>query len=180
MQTIRGLIGVWVGSKLMGDLRKDVYQSLMRLSLSYFDRRQTSQFIGRVNSDAEAMRQFMTDGVTYLSGEVLRIVAIFIIIFSLDWKLSLFALLPVPVMIIVSMTIWPKIDRRWYQQWRSIFRLNTLVGDSLQGRRLAEKARRRLVIRKLTLWLYAITFGWRGCGSSSFRYLALSRALERS
>jgi ATP-binding cassette, subfamily B, bacterial len=138
MQTIRGLIGVWVGSKLMGDLRKDVYQSLMRLSLSYFDRRQTSQFIGRVNSDAEAMRQFMTDGVTYLSGEVLRIVAIFIIIFSLDWKLSLFALLPVPVMIIVSMTIWPKIDRRWYQQWRSIFRLNTLVGDSLQGIRVVK------------------------------------------
>ncbi|WP_435164405.1 ABC transporter ATP-binding protein [Paenibacillus glycanilyticus] len=138
MQTVRGYIGVWVGSKLMGDLRKDIYGSLMRLSISFFDRRQTSQFIGRVNSDSEAMRQFMTDGVVFVCGESLRIVAIFVIMLSLDWKLSLFALLPVPVMIAVSMTIWPKIGRRWYQQWRSIFRLNTLVGDSLQGIRVVK------------------------------------------
>ncbi|ACT02887.1 ABC transporter ATP-binding protein [Paenibacillus sp. JDR-2] len=138
MQTVRGYIGVWVGSKLMGDLRRDIYGSLMRLSISFFDRRQTSQFIGRVNSDSEAMRQFMTDGVVFVCGESLRIVAIFVIMLSLDWKLSLFALLPVPVMIAVSMTIWPKIGRRWYQQWRSIFRLNTLVGDSLQGIRVVK------------------------------------------
>jgi ATP-binding cassette subfamily B protein len=138
MQTVRGYIGVWVGSKLMGDLRKDVYGALMRLSLAFFDRRQTSQFIGRVNNDAEAMRQFMTDGVVFVCGETMRIVAIFIIMFTLDWKLSLFALLPMPVMVAVSMTIWPKIGRRWYQQWRSIFRLNTLVGDSLQGIRVVK------------------------------------------
>src|SRR5690606_27848239 len=43
MQTTRGLIGVWAGSKIMGDLRSDIYRSLMRLSLAFFDRRQTSQ-----------------------------------------------------------------------------------------------------------------------------------------
>jgi len=138
MQSVRGLIGVWVGSKLMGDLRKDVYASLMKLSLAYFDRRQTSQFIGRVNSDSEAMRQFMTDGVIWVTGESLRFVSIFVIMFSLDWRLTLFALLPMPVMIAVSLTIWPKIGRRWYQQWRSIFRLNVLVGDSLQGIRVVK------------------------------------------
>lgn len=138
MQTVRGLIGVWVGSKLMGDLRKDIYSALMRLSLAFFDRRQTSQFIGRVNSDSEAMRQFMTDGVIWVTGETLRVIAIFIIMFGLDWKLTLFALLPMPFMVIVSMKLWPKIGRRWYQQWRAIFRLNVLVGDSLQGIRVVK------------------------------------------
>lgn len=122
----------------MGDLRQDIYRSLMRLSLAFFDRRQTSQFIGRVNNDSEAMRQFMTDGVIFVTGESLRIVAIFVMMLTLDWKLSLFALLPVPVMVVLSMTIWPKIGRRWSQQWRSIFRLNTLVGDSLQGIRVVK------------------------------------------
>lgn len=138
MQTVRGLIGVWVGSKLMGDLRDDIYKSLMRLSLAFFDKRQTSQFIGRVNSDSEAMRQFMTDGVIWVTGESLRVVAIFVIMFGLDWKLTLYALLPMPVMVLVSMKLWPKIGRRWYQQWRSIFRLNVLVGDSLQGIRVVK------------------------------------------
>lgn len=138
MQTIRGYIGIWVGSKLMGDVRKDIYASLMRLSLAFFDRRQTSQFIGRVNNDAESMRQFMTDGVMFVAGESLRIIAIFAILFGLDWKLSLFALLPVPIMITLSFIIWPKIGRRLYQQWRSIFRLNTLVGETLQGIRVVK------------------------------------------
>lgn len=138
MQTIRGYIGIWVGSKLMGDVRKDIYGSLMRLSLAFFDRRQTSQFIGRVNNDAESMRQFMTDGVMFVAGESLRIIAIFAILFGLDWKLSLFALLPVPIMITLSFIIWPKIGRRLYQQWRSIFRLNTLVGETLQGIRVVK------------------------------------------
>ncbi|BBI31539.1 ABC transporter ATP-binding protein [Cohnella abietis] len=138
MQTVRGLIGVWVGSKLMGDLRNDIYRSLMRLSLAFFDRRQTSQFIGRVNNDSEAMRQFMTDGIIWVSGESLRVIAIFIIMFGLDWKLTLFALIPMPILIFTSLKIWPKIGRRWYQQWRSIFRLNVLVGDSLQGIRVVK------------------------------------------
>ncbi|MEK5060183.1 ABC transporter [Paenibacillus sp. FSL H7-0326] len=138
MQTVRGLLGVWVGSKLMGDIRKDIYHALMKLSLSFFDRRQTSQFIGRVNSDSEAMRQFMTDGIIWVTGESLRVVAIFAIMFGLDWKLTLFALLPMPVMVFVSLSLWPKIGRRWYQQWRSIFRLNVIVGDSLQGIRVVK------------------------------------------
>ncbi|WP_108992135.1 ABC transporter ATP-binding protein [Paenibacillus agaridevorans] len=138
MQTIRGFIGIWVGSKVMGDIRNDIYGSLMRLSLAYFDKRQTSQFIGRVNSDAESMRQFLTDGVIYVGGELLRFIAICVIIFSLDWQLSLLALLPVPFMIIASFTILPKVGRRLYQQWRSIFRLNTLVGESMQGIRVVK------------------------------------------
>jgi ATP-binding cassette subfamily B protein len=138
MQTVRGLIGVWIGSKIMGDLRHDVYHSLMKLSLSFFDRRQSSQFIGRVNNDSEAMRQFMTDGVIWVSGESLRVIAIFAIMFSMDWKLTLLAMLPMPLMVVLSTVLWPMIGRRWYQQWRSIFRLNALVGDSLQGIRVVK------------------------------------------
>jgi ATP-binding cassette subfamily B protein len=39
---------------------------------------------------------------------------------------------------VVSGVLWPMIGRRWYQQWRSIFRLNALVGDSLQGIRVVK------------------------------------------
>lgn len=138
MQTVRGYIGMWVGSKLMRDIRKEIFGSLMRLSLAYFDRRQTSQFISRVNQDAEEMRQFMTDGVVFVCGHTLRIAAIFIIMCGLDWKLSLFALLPVPIIVAFSLTIWPRIGRLMYQQWRAIFRVNILVGESLQGIRVVK------------------------------------------
>ncbi|MFK7696595.1 ABC transporter ATP-binding protein [Paenibacillus sp. HJGM_3] len=138
MQTLRGYIGVWVGSKIMGDIRKDTYQSLMNLSLSFFDRRQTSQFIGRINSDSEAMRQFLTDGVVWISGQVLMLVSIVTMMLSLSWKMTLLALLPTPLIVIASLTIWPTIRNLWYRQWRAVNRINMLVGDALQGIRVVK------------------------------------------
>lgn len=138
MQTLRGYMGVWVGGKLMGDIRKDIYSSLMRLSLGFFDRRQTSQFIGRVNSDAEAMRQFLTDGVMWITGQVLMLAAIITMMASLDWKLAIYAIIPTPLIVITSMIIWPTIRSRWYRHWRAINRLNMLVGDALQGIRVVK------------------------------------------
>lgn len=138
MQTLRGYLGVWVGGKLMGDIRKDTYKSLMNLSLGYFDRRQTSQFIGRINSDTEAMRQFLTDGVIWISGQVLMLVAIIVTMASMSWKLTLLALLPTPLILIASVTIWPTIRNLWYRQWRAVNRINMLVGDALQGIRVVK------------------------------------------
>jgi ATP-binding cassette, subfamily B, bacterial len=138
MQTVRGIIAVWIGSKIMGDIRRDIYQSLMRLSLSYFDRRQTSQFIGRVNSDAEAIRQFLTDGVLWIAGQFLMLIAIVCMMLSLDWKLALLAISPTPFVLIFSVTIWPKIRFLWYKQWQVINRLNMVVGDALQGIRVVK------------------------------------------
>lgn len=138
MQTLRGYIGVWIGGKLMGDIRKDTYQALMRLSLSFFDRRQTSQFIGRVNSDSEAMRQFLTDGIIWIAGQLLMLIAIIGMMLNLNWKLALLALLPTPLIVITSLSIWPRIRHLWYLQWRSVNKINMLVGDALQGIRVVK------------------------------------------
>ncbi|WP_078379032.1 ABC transporter ATP-binding protein [Sutcliffiella halmapala] len=138
MQIVRGVLGVWIGSKIMADIRRETYQSLMRLSLSYFDRRQTSQFIGRVNSDVEDTRQFLTDGVLWVVGQAMMLLAIMVMMFSLDWKLTLLALLPTPFILLFSVIIWPRIHQMWYKQWQAINRLNMTVGDTLQGIRVVK------------------------------------------
>jgi ATP-binding cassette subfamily B protein len=138
MQVLRGYLGVWVGSKIMGDIRRDIYKSLMNLSLSFFDRRQTSQFIGRVNSDSEAMRQFLTDGIIWISSQVLMLVAIVSMMLTMSWKMTLLALVPTPLILFLSFTIWPKMRHLWYRQWRSVNKINMLVGDTLQGIRVVK------------------------------------------
>lgn len=138
LQTVRGYLAVGIGSKMMGDIRRDVYRSLMRQSMAYFDRRQTTQFISRVNGDADAMRQFLTDGIIYLAGQVLTVVAIFIVMLRLNVLLALLAFLTTPVVLISSTLIWPFMRNLWYGQWRAVVRINSLVGDSLQGIRVVK------------------------------------------
>ncbi|MEW9105755.1 ABC transporter ATP-binding protein [Paenibacillus sp.] len=138
MTTIRGYIGVHTGSKLMHNIREDVYRSLMRLSLGYFDRRQTSQFIGRVNHDAEALNQFLNEGIIWVSSQVLLIISIFMMMGSLDWQLTLLALLPAPIIMFFSFVIWPITHQRWYMHSRALYHVNTIVGDTLQGIRVVK------------------------------------------
>ena len=137
-QALRGFIGVWCGSRITGDIRRQTYDALMRLSLSYFDRRQTSQFIGRVNSDANSMREFMTDGIVFLASQVMTIAAIAIVMLELNWQLALLSFAAMPLIIATSLAVWPFIRNLWEKQWRSILRLNVLVGDSLQGVRVVK------------------------------------------
>ncbi|WGU96278.1 ABC transporter transmembrane domain-containing protein [Paenibacillus dendritiformis] len=98
-QIARGYLGVRIGARLMGEIRSDVYRSLMGMSLAFFDRRQTSQFISRVNNDSEQMRQFLTDGLIWVGGNAVKFIAIIVMMLSLDWQLTLFAILPMPLII---------------------------------------------------------------------------------
>jgi len=137
-QIIRGYLGVWIGARMMGGIRTAVYNALMGMSLAYFDRRQTSQFIGRVNQDSESMRQFLTDGLMWVGGNVLKLIAIILVMLSMDWQLTLWAILPMPLIILFSTRIWPKVRKRWYRHWRATFRMNVQVGDSLSGIRVVK------------------------------------------
>ena len=134
----RGLLGVWVGSKIMTDLREDTYNHLMNLSLKYFDNRQTSQFIGRVNGDVESIRMFLTEGVLWVVGQFMQVFAIVLVMLVLNWRLTLIALAPLPLFYVVSKIIWPLVRNSWYRSWRSSHRLGVIVGDTLQGIRVVK------------------------------------------
>lgn len=138
LQAIRGYLGVWLGSRIMGQIRKDVYDALMRLSLSYFDKRQTSQFIGRVNQDAEAMQQFLTDGVIMITSQAMSLLGIIILMLRLNWFLAILAFITTPLILVASLLVWPIVRQRWYRQWRARVKLNVLVGDSLNGIRVVK------------------------------------------
>lgn len=169
-QSLRGYIGVWCGSRITGDIRRKTYDALMKLSLSYFDRRQTSQFIGRVNNDANEMRQFLTEGVVFLASQFIMVVSIAIVMLQMDWRLALLSFATVPLILVTSLMVWPFIRNLWNKQWRSILRLNVLVGDSLQGIRVvkafgresAEKSRYRMANQDLVTQTTHIEGIWQG------------------
>jgi len=138
IEVLRGLLGVWIGSKVTMDIREETYHHLMGLSLKYFDSRQTSQFIGRVNGDVERIRQFLTDGVLMVVGQVMMFIVLFTLMLSLDWRLTLFALLPAPFLVLFAKLFWPLVRSSWGRSWRATHKLNVIVGDSLQGIRVVK------------------------------------------
>jgi ATP-binding cassette subfamily B protein len=88
----------WVGERILTDLRTKLFRHLQRLSLGYFERNRAGAIISRITNDVEALDQLVTDGVTSLVQNSLMLIGSAVILFFLDWRLALAALIVFPVM----------------------------------------------------------------------------------
>ncbi|MCM3749138.1 ABC transporter ATP-binding protein/permease [Paenibacillus pasadenensis] len=132
----RSFIGLRFGGKLMGDIRKVTFEAIMRLSMSYFDRRQVSQFISRVQNDTEELKGFLTEGFVQFLSQVLLAAGVLGLLFYLNAPLTWMILIPVPFLAVGFFWLWPRIRIMWYAQWMSIMNVNNVIGESLQGIRV--------------------------------------------
>ena len=90
------LLTVWVGQKIIYDLRTAVFRKVMRLHLAYFDKTAVGTLMSRVTSDIERLQHFVTDGVVGTLADIFMILCIvgYMIWFSPVLTLSILATLP--------------------------------------------------------------------------------------
>jgi ATP-binding cassette subfamily B protein len=133
-----GVLNANVSANIMKNLKIDVFSSMQRLSLSFFQKRQTGQLMTRVNDDAAAVQHFLIDGLPYIFVNILNIVGIVIILLVMNWKLTLLCFIPLPILIIYAMRNWPKLyNMSWIQHIRSS-KITSIVSDSFKGTKVVK------------------------------------------
>lgn len=120
------------------DLKSDVFASLQRLSLAFFQKRQTGQLMTRVNNDAADVQYFFTDGIPYFIVNAMNIIGIAAILFTLNWQLTLLCLVPLPLMIFIMRTAFPRLWRLSWRRHRRISAMNAMISDSMRGARVVK------------------------------------------
>ena len=88
----------WTGERMLADLRGQLFGHLQRLSLGFYERTRAGVIISRLTNDIEALDQLVTDGFTTLIQNTLLLVGTAVVLFFLDWRLALAALVIMPVM----------------------------------------------------------------------------------
>ncbi|WP_246096121.1 ABC transporter ATP-binding protein [Paenibacillus sinopodophylli] len=136
MQVIRSYLGVRIGGKLIGAIRRDMFGALLKLSMRFFDYRQVSQFIGRIQDDTDELKEFLTNGMVYLVTQMLLGVGILFMLFHLNWQLAAMILIPTPFLFAGFYWLWNRLSSLWYSQWQSAMHVNNVIGEALQGIRV--------------------------------------------
>ena len=119
--------------KVMYDLRDQVYSALQRLSLSYFENRSTGEIMSRVNSDTEHVERIFIDGLEGLLTAALTLFGITILLFTLNWKLALLSLIPVPVLMVAASVFTKRMHRYYHRIRESTGALNAYLQDAISG-----------------------------------------------
>jgi len=104
-----GLIGVLqqsltarAGQSIIFDLRNELYRHLQRMSLHFYTATRSGEIVSRINNDVNAVQGVATGTIVAIAGNVAGLVATSIALFSMNWKLSLMAVIVVPAFYLPS------------------------------------------------------------------------------
>ncbi len=123
----------WLFGKMEYDLRDDVFDHLQRLSIGYFADKEPGSIVSRATNDIDKISELISSGIITAAADLLTIVGIIVIMFTLDWQLSLLSFAVIPVML-VWMIIWGKRVRTVYRETRkSIASVSAQMEESVSG-----------------------------------------------
>jgi len=127
-----------LGARFILDLRVRLYAHLQRLSLAFFEQTSTGELMSRVTNDVEALENFVTHGVTLTAVDLLRLLGASAILVTLEWRLALVVLIPVPF-IALGLRAFNKYARPIYRQARDrLGDINARLEDNLAGIRVTQ------------------------------------------
>lgn len=136
LQFIRTYVMHVLGEQFILDLRKRTYEHLQKLSLNYYESRQTGEIMSRVTNDTEVVEEFVTHAADTLVGDVLRLLVSIGILFYLSAHLAIAAMVPVPFLAVVTYFYSRKIRRIYRKVRERLAEINARLQDSLSGMRV--------------------------------------------
>ena len=118
------------------DLRNDFFAHLQRLDLAYYQRHRTGDLMSRATNDLSAVRMMIGPAVMYTATTVLTFAVALVLMLSLNRRLALLALIPLPL---VSVFVWyfgNVIHRRFERIQEQLSEISAVTQESLSGVRV--------------------------------------------
>ncbi|MCP4419133.1 MAG: ABC transporter ATP-binding protein [Chloroflexi bacterium] len=113
----------FLGHLIKYDLRKQMFNHLQNLSLSYYNRTPNGWIMSRVTSDAERVGDLVSWGFLDMTWTITSILAALGFMFAINWKLTLLVLILIPALWKVAITF----QRKILHEYRLVRRLNSKI-----------------------------------------------------
>ncbi|MFD8015207.1 ABC transporter ATP-binding protein [Streptomyces sp. NPDC058955] len=128
---LQTLISTTVGQRVMHDLRTAVYGRLQRMPLAFFTRTRTGEVQSRIANDIGGMQATVTSTATSLVSNLTAVVATVVAMLALDWRLTVFSLLLLPVFVWISRRVGNERKRITTQRQKQMAAMAATVTESL-------------------------------------------------
>lgn len=118
------------------DLRNDLFASLVRQSPDFYSRYRTGDIMARATNDLNAVRAMAGPGIMYTSDTLATAALAIAIMFSVDWRLTLAALAPAPLVTLAVLVFGRYIHERFRRIQELFSDISSRVQESIAGVRI--------------------------------------------
>jgi len=128
---VRGFIKA--GESALNDIRCDVFSRLVRLPLEFFQRHRAGELSNRVSADLAVLRETLLTTVPQLARQSVILLGGLVFIFIMSWKLSLFMLAMIPIVILAVAIFGRRVRSYSHDAQESLADSGIVLEESAQG-----------------------------------------------
>ena len=133
MQFIRSYAAHKAGWGVVSDARRLVYQHIQKLSLRFYEDKQTGQLMSRIINDTDLFERMIAHALPDVIVNGITLVGVTVILLSMNVNLTLLTLIPIPI-IVLALIGYSKLVRPAFKtRQQSLGELNAVLNDSLSG-----------------------------------------------
>ena len=135
---LQGVMTARIAPEVVATLKSQVFDSMGRLSISFYSRRQTGGLMTRVSDDAEEISSFFIDGLPYIFINAGILLATGIIMLCLNPLLAVVSMALMPVLVVMSAKMMPHLWHYYGKRHRANRRLNSQMNENFTGARVVK------------------------------------------
>ena len=128
----------FVGQRVVIDIREALFEKFQRMPLAYFDRHQTGEIMSYVTNDVQALQNALVDKLIELVTESSVLVGSIVLMFYLDWKLTLITLITVPLVGQAMNIFGKKLKKSGIVIQERLADINSLLQESISAVRVVK------------------------------------------
>jgi ATP-binding cassette subfamily B protein len=136
VQTLQGTIMATVAQKALRVLRRELFDHLQTLSLSFFDRHPHGELMSRLTNDLDAISRVLSQNVTQLFGGLLSLAGITVAMFAINPWLALASMIVLPMMLVLVGFVGKRTRGGFREYQRRIGLLNGRLEEMFSGQRI--------------------------------------------
>ena len=123
----------FLGQSVIRDLRLQTYKKIINFKQQYFDKNPIGALVTRVVSDIETISDIFSQGLLVIIADILKLIIVIIVMFVTDWRLALFSLASIPLLLIATYWFKRSIKSAFQDVRKQVSALNTFVQEHIVG-----------------------------------------------
>jgi len=127
-----------VGQTIIYRLKEDMFSKLQALSLKYFSERETGRIISRVTNDAESLEEILTGGLMSILTQVVTIIGILAVMFSMNVKLATVSMIVFPLVGVILWGFQGRARKAYLRTRQKIAGVTSKLQESISGIRVIQ------------------------------------------
>jgi ATP-binding cassette subfamily B protein len=133
MQFARSYAAHVAGWHVVADIRNEVYRHLQRLSLRFYEDKQTGQLMSRTVNDSDLLEQLVAHAVPDVLVNVLMLAGVTAVLVSMSWQLALLSMIPIPLIVLAMRGFARYVRPAFRQRQVELGELNAALNDNISG-----------------------------------------------